>query len=203
MVHKFLVAVMVLMAFGCQKPDAQDTTAVATAKVSEDLGAAALNTSVKQTLDECKMLMADANLTEERLDAGITKIETLTGQIDQINADKATLNDAELMSMLGALYVRKAGFNAHNPREAGTLASKGFRYLDRALIKYPDNITARINRGIISARVPEFMNKTEVAREDLDFVVGSTSFANLPPSLQASLKSMQDEVHLRLAQGIH
>ncbi|RMG39329.1 MAG: hypothetical protein D6732_04315, partial [Methanobacteriota archaeon] len=115
-----------------------------------------------------------------------------------ISGDTSKFKEAELLSTLGAMYARKAAFNSTNPRKAGTYTSIGFRYLDRAIIKYPENITARINRGITASSVPEFMHKTDVAKEDLTFVIQSTSFANLPSTLRTRIKSTLDKINNRI-----
>jgi hypothetical protein len=144
----------------------------------------------------------DPALTEVQLDQHLARIETLIGLENKLNVDKSKLDDAELMSTLGAMYTRKAGFHAGNTEQAGAYVSSGFRYLDRAITKYPDNITARINRGLTCANVPEFMNKTEVARDDLRWVAESPDFAQLAPELQARVKSTLHDVEGRLAHPV-
>jgi hypothetical protein len=199
MFRRLLILAMALTIVGCGKTTTDDSAGQAQAVIEGVLSEASYKKAATKALAETQAIMADPALTEDQLNAKIAKIETLLGLADQLSVDKSKLDEAELMSTLGALYARKAAFHVNSAQQAGALVSKGFRYLDKAISKYPDNITARINRGITSAKVPEFMNKTEVAREDLEFVLNSLDFSGLTPGLQADVKAMLAEVNQRSA----
>ena len=201
MIHRCLLIAIVLSLAGCEKPSSSVTTANQQALIQGELTESSYREAAKKVLDEAIAAMSDPGLKEATLDKNVSQIETLIGLENKLGVDKATLSDAELMSSLGALYARKAGMHADNTEEAGALASSGFRFLDRAISKYPDNITARINRGLTCANVPEFMNKTEVARDDLRFAVASPGFAALTPDVQARVKSALGEVEARSGHG--
>ena len=199
MLNRCLLIAIILSAVGCGKPPADAPAANEQSLIQGELTQDSYRDAATKVLAEAVAAVSDPALSEEKLDRSIAQIETLMKLSGKLNVDKSQLNEAELMSTLGALYTRKAGFHADNTEQAGALAASGFRYLDRAIIKYPNNMTARINRGVTCANVPEFMNKTEVARDDLRFVVESPDFAALTPELQAHVKTSLREVEGRLA----
>lgn len=186
---------------GCGKSASDAPQAPAKVEIQGELNEASYKQASAKALAEARQAMSDRALTEDRLDAAAAQIEGLLALAEKLEVDKARLDEAELLSTLGGLFARKAAFHTDKAQEAGAYSAKGFRYLDRAVAKYPDNITARVNRGMTSARVPEFMNKTGIARDDLRFVVGRPEFATLPPGLQASVRTALDEVERRLAQA--
>ena len=193
--------VIALVVGGCGKSSADEAVAHNNSGGSAELNESSYKQAVEKTLAEAHAAIADRALTEDRLDADATAIKALMAQADKLGGDNAKLSDAELMSALGALYSRKAAFHIDSPQQAGTYSAEGFHYLDRAVNKYPDNITARLNRGMTAARVPEFMNKREVARDDLRFATNSPRFAELAPELQARVRETLAEVERQLAQG--
>lgn len=193
-----VITFAVALALSACSQDAGNAVA-APVKVEGVLTEASYKQAGAQALAQARQVMSDRALTEKRLDAAVAKIEQLLPLADKLGVDKAKLDEAELVSTLGALYARKAGFYANQAQQAGIYSAKGFRYLDRAIAKYPDNLTARLNRGMTSAKVPEFMNKSTVARDDLRFVLNLPEFADLPPGLKASVRTALDEVERRLA----
>jgi hypothetical protein len=197
MVKRFLILAMALTIVGCGKPATGDGVGRGEDVIEGVLNEVSYKQAATKILADTQKKMADPALTESQLDAKIKKIETLIGLANQLDIDKSKLDEAELMSTLGALYARKAAFHVNSAQQAGALVSKGFRYLDKAISKYPDNITARINRGVTSAKVPEFMNKTEVARDDLEFVLNSPEFSSLTPGLQSDVKALLTELKQR------
>jgi hypothetical protein len=147
-------------------------------------------------------LVAEANAAtgnpgtiESQLNIHIAKIELLIALAKQLGSDAPY--QAELLSTLGSMYAKKSVFYSNNAKQAGSFAAKGFRYLDRAVSRFPNNITARINRGVVSARVPAFLNKTEIAKTDLEFILQSQEFSSLPGPLQQSISSMLSELNAR------
>ena len=205
MLKSFLPAIaalgITLVVGGCGKTSADEPVAHKTSGVSAQLDESSYKQAVETMLAEAHAAIADRALTEDRLDTDATAIKGLMAQADKLGGDKAKLSEAELMSALGALYSRKAAFHIDSPQQAGTYSAEGFHYLDRAVNKYPDNIAARLNRGMTAARVPEFMNKREVARDDLRFATNSPRFAQLAPELQARVRETLAEVERQLAQG--
>lgn len=193
-----LVTIFALAGCGGDKAGDNDAATQAVA-IEGPLTEASYRTAASKVLAEARAAMSDPALTEARLDAQTGKLEAMLKLAEQLDADKATLNEAELMSTLGGLYVRKAAFHAASAQQAGVYTSRGFRFLDRAVTKYPDNLTARLNRGMTSAKVPDFMHKTAVARDDLRAAMARPEFAKLPSGLQASVKATLAEVEARLA----
>ncbi len=194
-----ITLVVALAAVGCGKSADDASTTQAQVEIQGELNETSYRQAADKALAEARRSVADPALTEDQVDAGAAKIEGLLALADKLDVDKGTLGEAELMSTLGALYTRKAAFHADSPQQAGIYSAKGFRYLDRAVTKYPSNITARLNRGMTSAKVPEFLNKSGVARDDLRFVLGRPEFAKLSPGLQASVRAALAEVEARLA----
>jgi uncharacterized protein (DUF2267 family) len=192
--------VIALVVSACGKSAADAPVAPINLDISGELNESSYNRAAEKVLAEAHAAIADRALTEDRLDADAAAIKALMALADKLDVEKAKLSEAELMSGLGALYTRKAAFHIDSPQQAGTYLSQGFHYLDRAVNKYPDNITARLNRGMTAARVPEFMNKGPVARDDLRFAMNSPRFAELSPELQARVRETLTEVERQLAQ---
>jgi hypothetical protein len=199
MFHRYLLLAFILSVASCGAPPSAEPTASEKALIQGDLTENSFRDAVARVLPEARAAMSDQALTEDRLDKEIAKVEALVSLAKRLNVDMSQLSDAELTSTLGAMYTRKAGFHSDNAEQAGALAESGFRYLDRAVGKYPDNLTARINRGLTCADVPEFMNKAEVAQDDLRFVLQSPAYTGLPTQLQVRVKSTLQEVERRLA----
>lgn len=138
---------------------------------------------------EASRIAKDKDTQEATLVLHIEKINAMLSLAKSLQANDEVILVPELLSSLGSLYSKQAMFHSDNAKLAGSYAAKGFRYLDRAVAKYPTNITARLNRGLVSAHVPEFLNKTQVAKDDLEFVVASEGFSNLPKPLQQAIQS--------------
>ncbi|MBZ9613156.1 hypothetical protein [Rheinheimera maricola] len=200
MFRKFGIALVVLSLAGCEQP--VSTASHADPLIEGELDQKSYLKAAVVQVAATNQLMADSALTEAQLNTQISQLEQLLTLADQLTLDKALLQEAELMSSLGSLYARKALFYTNNAQQAGSFSARGFRYLDKAVSKYPDNVTARLNRGIVSARVPEFMNKAAIARSDLEFVLQSSEFTKFNPGLQQSVKQMLAEVSSRLATDV-
>jgi hypothetical protein len=180
---------------GCE-PASSPQTAPAPLLQGE-LTAERLVAIVTPQLARANSLMADSALTEAQLDQQISVFSQLLGMAEQLGGDKSRLYHAELLSGFGALHARKAAFYKDKAQQAGSYSAKGYRYLDRAISQYPDNITARINRGLVSAKMPEFMHKTDVAVADLTLVVQSKEFASFSPGLQQQLQQTLADLQQR------
>lgn len=197
--HALLAAMAIALA-GCGGGGTGSAAQEATIEIQGELNESSYRQAAEKVLAETRPLLSSPDLSEQRLDAAAAKIEALLKISGKLDVDKSRLDEPELMSLLGALYTRKAAFHIDNAQQAGVYTSKGFRHLDRAVAKYPDNISARINRGMTAAKVPEFMNKTGLARDDLKYVAESPEFSRLPPGLQASVRSTLAELDKRLSQ---
>lgn len=154
--------------------------------------------NTRELVVKASSALRTADLQEETVADLIREVEQKMAYGESLQDGTGVLMEAELMSTLGALYARLAGFHSQDVNKAGTLASKGFRYLDKAVGKYPDNITARMNRGIVSLRAPEFLNRTLIAKEDLEYVKGSDAFNNLNDETKALVRSSLEEVYGRI-----
>jgi hypothetical protein len=80
-------------------------------------------------------------------------------------------NDAELMALEGSLTCMKARGPNVDGALAMTYSRQGFRQLDKAVVSDPENLGARLQRGITLLHVPKFLDKTAVAQGDLEFVL--------------------------------
>jgi hypothetical protein len=198
--HAVAALAIALVVSACGKSAADAPVAQTHLDISGELNESSYKRAAENALAEAHAAILDRALSEDRLDADAATIKSLLALADKLDVEKAKLSEAELMSTLGALYSRKAAFHIDSPQQAGTYSAQGFHYLDRAVSKYPDNITARLNRGMTSARVPEFMNKRTVARDDLRFAIDSPRFAELSPEQQASARETLAQVERQLAQ---
>ena len=139
---------------------------------------------------------------EQEIDDGIGKIEALLALAkEKKELDAKSAHEAALMSTLGTLYARKAEINNSNPRSAGALIADSYRYLDKAISRHPQDLMARVNRGLVSSKVPDFLGKAEIAHEDLKFVRDHADFGKLSPKLQDTIKQALAEVDSRLAKS--
>ncbi len=80
-------------------------------------------------------------------------------------------NHAAAWASLGIFKGMKAG-KATDYTEAGRLSFEAFSHLDKAVELDPTSVKARLWRGILGVKVPEFMGRLEQAVADLEFVVG-------------------------------
>ncbi|RMH48772.1 MAG: hypothetical protein D6694_00170, partial [Gammaproteobacteria bacterium] len=99
--------IMCILIAGCQPPSDQPVKSkIASAqKVTNESN---YKKSVIDVLNESQALMGDKDLNEQRLDAGIKKIELLIALGKTISGDTSKFKEAELLSTLGAMYARKA-----------------------------------------------------------------------------------------------
>jgi len=190
-----LIALLTLLTACSQAPETI-TEFDASSLIQGELSAQSYVKAATTLVDAASQAVSSAELSEKELNQHIAKVEAmlqLARDLEQENPYRA-----ELLSTLGSMYAKKSVFYSNNAKQAGSLAAKGFRYLDKAVSGYPNNITARINRGIVSARVPEFLNKTNVAISDLSFVVNNPDFSALSQPLQQSIHGMLAELNTRV-----
>lgn len=132
------------------------------------------------------------------------------GQLDvaQLDAAEATFaralqlnpDDARALVWHGMLLTIKSGrlFQAGQLGEAQPLLQRGFEEMDRGIKLAPENGALRRLRGETNMRVPEFLNRTALAVEDLQFFVSSPAFSELKSNQQAQSYLFLGSGYLRL-----
>ena len=196
-----VIAVLLLALSGCGKSTPESAGASSQPVIAGEVTQASYDNAVKETLAHAMVVMNSAKPTEPELDADIGKIEALLALSEKNDVDKERAHEAPLMSTLGTLYARKAANNSTNPRTAGALIAKSYRYLDKAITLHPQDLMAKIDRGLISAHVPDFLGKAELAHDDLKSVEEHAEFDKLTPELQNTIKQALAEVDSRLAKA--
>jgi hypothetical protein len=199
--HIAVIAALLLGMSGCGKSTPESVSAPSQPVIVGEVTPASYDKAVKEILAHAIVLMNSAEPTEPELDADIGKIEALLALSEKNDVDKERAREASLMSTLGTLYARKAANNRTNPRTAGALIAKSYRYLDKSIALHPQDLMAKIDRGLISAHVPDFLGKAELAHEDLKSVEENAEFGNLTPDLQNTIKQALAEVDSRLAKS--
>lgn len=196
-----VIAVLLLAMSGCGKAPSENAGAPSQPVIAGEVTPASYDNAVKETLAHAIVVMNSAKPTDPELDGDIGKIEALLKLSETKDVDKERTHEASLMSTLGTLYARKAANNSTDPRNAGALIAKSYRYLDKAISLHPQDLMARVNRGLVSAHVPEFLGKAEIGHEDLKFVEDHADFAKLAPDLQNTVKQALADVDSRLAKS--
>jgi tetratricopeptide (TPR) repeat protein len=79
-------------------------------------------------------------------------------------------NNSSVHSYLG-LYLGTQAFKTKNNMEAGRLVGIAFEQLDQAVALDANNPVARFHRGLLSIKMPAFMNKLDAGIEDLLLVI--------------------------------
>jgi len=101
---------------------------------------------------------------------------------------KAYPDSATAYAYMG-LYKGMLAGKTDNFLEAGVLSSESFGFLDKAVELDPNNLRARLYRGLIGVKVPEFLGRLDQAISDLEFVTKvyetSPSETNKPLAMQA------------------
>lgn len=196
-----VIAVLLLGMSGCGKSTPESTVAPSQPVIAGEVTPASYDNAAKETLAHAIVVMNSAKPTEPELDADIGKIEALLALSEKNDVDKERAHEAPLMSTLGTLYARKAANNSTDPRIAGALIAKSYRYLDKAITLHPQDLMAKVNRGLVSAHVPDFLGKAEIAHEDLKAVEENADFPRLSPELQNTVKEALTDVDTRLAKS--
>jgi len=81
-------------------------------------------------------------------------------------AQQALPDDVLLMAIEGSLYCIQAGSKQVDGMQAMALLNRGFRQLDRAVMKEPNNVGPRLQRAITASRTPAFLGKRALAQQD-------------------------------------
>lgn len=102
-------------------------------------------------------------------------------------AREAYPQDVELMAIQGSLFCIQAGSTKIDGMRAMTLANKGFRQLDRAIVVAPDHLGPRLQRAITASRAPVFLGKRPQAREDFTYLLSAVPALPETQALRAML----------------
>ena len=105
-----------------------------------------------------------AGLDNPTLEAATNAVKILE------KAEKANPKDFELMSAHGSVLTMMARFQKKTAQQL-RYTKKGFRKMDRALKKDPDNIGALLQRANNSLKTPVFLKRTHYAKRDFQRVL--------------------------------
>jgi hypothetical protein len=192
-----LASVLILIS-ACSKV-AENPTALAETLIQGDVTPATYAVAARDTLAHATGLMNREASPESAVDADIGKMKSLLALSEQRKLDEKHKYDVALTSSIGALYAQKSKINKNAPRTALEFIEQAFHYMDKAVGMAPQNLDARVRRGLVSATLPGFLGKAEVAQKDLRYVRDNAEFGKLPPNLQASIKRALADVDAELA----
>lgn len=195
------LAALLIAISACGKGPPKNAAVPAQPVIRGDVTKASYDEAVKATLEHALNLVTSEAPAEQELDGDIAKIEQLLALAQDKKLDEGHAHEAALLSTDGSLYASKGRIHKNSPRTSGEFLATSFRYLDKAVSLHPQDLNARISRGIVSSKVPEFMGKTATAHEDLKFVRDSADFERLSPKLQGTIKDLLAEMDSRLAKG--
>jgi tetratricopeptide (TPR) repeat protein len=106
-------------------------------------------------------------------------------------------DSAVAYAYLGLYRGMQAG-QADDFMEAGRLSPESLKMLDKAVTLDPDNTRARLYRGLMGVKVPEFMGRLDGAITDLEFVIEAynQSPQTVPTALAVSAYNFLGEGYL-------
>ncbi|MBN1849772.1 MAG: hypothetical protein JW932_14440 [Deltaproteobacteria bacterium] len=112
-------------------------------------------------------------------------------------AYKMNQNDFEVLCYLGNSTTMMAN-TTWNPMKKMSYANKGIALMDKAIKKDPDNITVRLTRANNSKRLPEFLNRGDVAIEDYEHLAemikrDPQTLGHLEKEVNASLTELYEK----------
>jgi hypothetical protein len=200
---RIAISALLLAMSGCGQLTSKTAGDVSQPVIQGEVTPTSYDHAVKETLEHAISLITSETPTDQELDVDVGKIEQLLALAQEKDVDKERTHEAALLSTEGSLYAVKARINQNSPRLTGEFISKSFRYLDKAIALHPQDLNARINRGIVSSKVPDFLGKAQVAHEDLLFARDNADFERLSPQLQDTIKRDLAEVDSRLANSDH
>lgn len=198
LIKTIALASALILISACSKV-AENPTALAEALVQGDATPATYAVAARDTLAHAAGLMNREASPESEVDADIGKMKSLLALSEQRKLDEKHKYDAALTSSIGALYAQKSKINKNAPRIALEFIEEAFHYMDKAVGMSPQDLDARVRRGLVSATLPGFLGKAEVAQKDLQYVRDNAQFSKLPPNLQASIKRALADVDAELA----
>jgi hypothetical protein len=195
------IAVLLMAMSSCSKITSNSAGVSSQPVIEGEVTQTSYDNAVKENLAHAVNVISSETPTEQELDGDIGKIEALLALAKEKEVEKERTHEAALLSTEGSLYAVKARIHKNSPRITSEFIAKSYRYLDKAISLHPQDLNARINRGIVSSKVPDFLGKTQIAHEDLKFVRDNADFERLSPQLQDTVKQLLAEVDSRLAKS--
>lgn len=86
----------------------------------------------------------------------------------------------------GSLWTIR-GREASDPFDKMNFVEKGIDEMDRAVEMTPDNVTARLVRGVNSVKLPSLFNRLAIAIKDFSFLLADSRFSHLDVQLQSTI----------------
>lgn len=118
-----------------------------------------------------------------------TRLEQLVALEKSLQAYlKQHKQDAEIMAASGSVISLQSLHYQDNLGKMNFLSRKGMRLMDRAVKQYPNNLGARLLRGLSYANMPAFLNRAGFAKTDLELVK-----AHLPTEQDHSFVAFVDQ----------
>ena len=118
-----------------------------------------------------KLLLALALFSNDE-NQSLSKLESITKQLSEFS--NVQPNDVEMMAAYGNALSYQAIFYQDNLGKMNLLSRKGMRLMDRAIKQAPNNLGARLLRGISYANMPSFLNRANFAVTDLSIIKQQT-----------------------------
>ena len=98
----------------------------------------------------------------------LSKLEAITTQLAEFS--NAQPNDVEMMAAYGNALSYQAVFHQNNYGKMNLVSRKGMRLMDRAIKQAPNNLGARLLRGVSYANMPSFLNRANFSVTDLSII---------------------------------
>jgi hypothetical protein len=115
-----------------------------------------------------KLLLLQLAMFANSKDRSLVPLEKLTVRLqDYLKTNKT---DAEIMAATGSATSLQSIFYQDNLGKMNYLSRKGMRMMDRAVKRYPNNLGARLMRGLSYANMPAFLMRASFAQADLALV---------------------------------
>lgn len=128
-----------------------------------------LNATEQATKEQIRQrLLIELALFSSSTDQTLTELENITVQLQQYS--EANTADVEIMAAYGSALSFQAIFYQHNLGKMNFVSRKGMRLMDRAIKQAPNNLGARVLRGVSYANMPDFLNRAQFAVTDLSLV---------------------------------
>lgn len=130
---------------------------------------AAMQKAEAREVEARNILLLQLNLVFQ----GARNSEQTDGYLKAAKAYLAGTDDAELRAAYGAALAYKASLHAGDAAIANYWFSQGVRQMDRAVRSAPADLAPRLYRGMAYLASPKFLQKREIAVEDLSCVYNS------------------------------
>ncbi len=114
-----------------------------------------------------KLLISLALFSNDK-NQSLSKLEAITTQLAEFS--NAQPNDVEMMAAYGNALSYQAVFHQNNYGKMNLVSRKGMRLMDRAIKQAPNNLGARLLRGVSYANMPSFLNRANFSVTDLSII---------------------------------